>query len=663
MAPGGNSSDGEAITFLDGSTTLGTGALSGGVATFSIATLTSGAHEVTAQYAGDDYLVDSTSSAITIDVATSFVVNTGSDDSGAAAHCSAQASATQNTVDAACSLRDALLAAAEVAANGETAQVGFDATLFAGATIITLAHGQMEIPNGTTVIGPTTGSGATLTNLLSVSGADATRVFEVAAGVSATLLNLNIVHGANPGAPGAPGQICDRRDPGCDLNSVIMGGSGGNGGNGGGIFNAGTLAVRGCTFSHNSNPGGGGGQGTDGYGGSGGIGGNGGNGGAIDNTGTLTLSDCTFSHNSNPGGSGGNGGGPEAGQQGQGGWGGSGGSGGNGGNGGAIHNTGTLTLSDCTFADNSNPGGSGGSGSGGGDGAPAGSGGGPAGGGLGGNGGNGGSGGNGAGISNAGTLTVTACTLSNGSNSAGSGGSGGSGGVTPGGSNGPNGASGASGADGAGGGISNASAATLANTIVSGNSNGDVSGSDTDHGCNVIGAADVALASQANYGGPTNTLIPLPGSAAICAGLLSNIPAGVTTDQRGVPNTNAIYVGYASATACVDSGAVQTHYALSFTTEPSEVAAGADLFPAPVVTLTENGMVFTPSSVTLPLALTGPGSLTGSTATTSSGVATYSALSVDTAGTGDTLTATLALNPSAAPAPSLSATSSAFSVQ
>ena len=55
-------------------------------------------------------------------------------------------------------------------------------------------------------------------------------------------------------------------------------------------------------------------------------------------------------------------------------------------------------------------------------------------------------------------------------------------------------------------------------------------------------------------------MIPLPGSVAICAGKQSNIPSGVTTDERGYPNTNTTYSGYNSTTRCVDAGAVQTDY-------------------------------------------------------------------------------------------------------
>ena len=78
----------------------------------------------------------------------------------------------------------------------------------------------------------------------------------------------------------------------------------------------------------------------------------------------------------------------------------------------------------------------------------------------------------------------------------------------------------------------------------------------------------VNLAPLGNYGGPTPTMLPLPGSTAICRGLAANVPAGVTIDQRGYPIKNTTYPGYSSSTPCVDSGAVQTNYALAFTTQP-----------------------------------------------------------------------------------------------
>jgi len=56
------------------------------------------------------------------------------------------------------------------------------------------------------------------------------------------------------------------------------------------------------------------------------------------------------------------------------------------------------------------------------------------------------------------------------------------------------------------------------------------------------------LGPLANNGGPTQTMLPLPGSPAIGAGNNSLIPAGITTDQRGMPR---------SINGSVDIGAVE----------------------------------------------------------------------------------------------------------
>jgi sugar lactone lactonase YvrE len=224
-----------------------------------------------------------------------------------------------------------------------------------------------------------------------------------------------------------------------------------------------------------------------------------------------------------------------------------------------------------------------------------------------------------------------------------------------------------------GGGIY-APSGTLAieNTILSGNS--QISGSSDCYGScpandsdgNLVGGT-VSLAALGNYGGPTQTLIPLPGSTAVCAGLQADIPSGVTTDQRSEPNTNATYPGYSPGTACVDTGAVQTNYSLAFAQQPSTVPPNVTMSPAPEVELLESGATFADKANTfaIPLALTtGPGTLTGGLASTSvtTGIATYAALSIDTPAAGDVLTATLALNPAANPAPTLTLASNAFNV-
>jgi hypothetical protein len=215
---------------------------------------------------------------------------------------------------------------------------------------------------------------------------------------------------------------------------------------------------------------------------------------------------------------------------------------------------------------------------------------------------------------------------------------------------------------------------TVANTVLSGNLDyGDIYyGTYTDGGGNVIGVvfppeaapitidgAPINLAPLGNYGGPTQTMPPLPGSPAICIGKQSNIPSGVTTDQRGFPNNSGYTIG-SSTKLCVDSGAVETNFAISFSGEPPASSFVNTNFAA-AVTLTESGSPFTPA-VTIPLTLNPAGAtLTGDSAATSAGIANYT-LQVGSVGTGDSLTANLLLNGALTPQLAISATSTSFDI-
>jgi hypothetical protein len=53
------------VTFLDGATSIGTGAVSSGAATFTMASLSGGSHSITAQYGGNSNYNAATSSAVT----------------------------------------------------------------------------------------------------------------------------------------------------------------------------------------------------------------------------------------------------------------------------------------------------------------------------------------------------------------------------------------------------------------------------------------------------------------------------------------------------------------------------------------------------------------------------------------------------------------------
>ncbi len=87
------------------------------------------------------------------------------------------------------------------------------------------------------------------------------------------------------------------------------------------------------------------------------------------------------------------------------------------------------------------------------------------------------------------------------------------------------------------------------------------------------------LSALGSYGGPTQTMLPLPGSGA----LLLDSTSTANKDQRGV--TRAITGANSS-----DAGAVQSHYGITFTTQPAlpgaTTPAGTNFSAA--VTLTEN---------------------------------------------------------------------------
>ena len=187
------------------------------------------------------------------------------------------------------------------------------------------------------------------------------------------------------------------------------------------------------------------------------------------------------------------------------------------------------------------------------------------------------------------------------------------------------------------------------------------------------------LAALGNYGGPTQTMIPLPGSSAICAGAAASAAsAGVTADQRGVilnltTGNASAYTGaggYCPA-GSLDAGAVQTDYAISFTTDPPSMGTvpGTAMSPAPVVTLTESGTPFAGGSASMSVTdtavdLSGGSTLTASTstATATAGQAAFSNLIFNGATTGDMLSATLSLNPSLTTPLSLMAQSTGFKV-
>lgn len=167
---------------------------------------------------------------------------------------------------------------------------------------------------------------------------------------------------------------------------------------------------------------------------------------------------------------------------------------------------------------------------------------------------------------------------------------------------------------------------------------------------NAVTASSEPLAALGSYGGPTQTMLPLPiTTGALCAGSASAaVDANgnpLTTDQRGF----AMGVSSYCASGSIDAGAVQTNYtSVQFANDTSGTTGTTTysalinqaVAPAPVVSVTENGqniggvpitLTFTPTSGT-PTA-TGLGPVT----TVAGTGATFSSIKVDTAGVSDSL--------------------------
>ena len=374
---------------------------------------------------------------------------------------------------------------------------------------ILLTNGEVLVNRPVTILGP----GA---SVLTVSGNNSNRVFNIASGVTATISGLTIANGRSAGTnfTGAPGW-------------------------GGGILNYGSLTLSNCLLSGNMAAGTIGFTGNAGSGGAGGPAGAG-MGGGIFNGSNLFLYGCTFRTNAAKGGIGG--------------WGaskpysgtgviGNGAIGGDG-SGGGLCSPGAVQIVNCTFWGNTAGGGTGGDG--GGDNSfsclPP---------------GNGGPGGNGFGgaVETLGACTLTNCTFSS---NAVSGAVGGNGGVSwdEGGGACGAGTNGAAGLAYGGGLHAATNLGVLLNTLIAGNTGStnspDVSGAITSRGHNLIGATNgssgwlasdvkgtVATPTNAllgplqDNGGPTPTLALLTGSRAIDGGD-DTVTSALTTDQRGL---------------------------------------------------------------------------------------------------------------------------------
>ena len=169
---------------------------------------------------------------------------------------------------------------------------------------------------------------------------------------------------------------------------------------------------------------------------------------------------------------------------------------------------------------------------------------------------------------------------------------------------------------------------------------------------NVVGAMyeDAHLTPLGSYGGPTQTMLPLPSNPAIC----SSSPSTATgTDQRGLPRTTTF-----GTTTCQDAGAVQSNYSLAFTQQPSAVKLGAAIAPSPTVQLNESGVAAPFGGTSIGIGATS-GTLGGvkQQSTSSAGLATFSGLTVQSGPSSNSLVASLSAGSN-----TISATSGSFNV-
>jgi len=90
---------------------------------------------------------------------------------------------------------------------------------------------------------------------------------------------------------------------------------------------------------------------------------------------------------------------------------------------------------------------------------------------------------------------------------------------------------------------------TSRNNVFYNNLAGGVADDHTGYGTlNYVVTVTQPLGALANNGGLTQTMLPVAGGAAICAGAAALLPGGITADQRGNPRI---------AGACLDAGSVQ----------------------------------------------------------------------------------------------------------
>lgn len=206
-------------------------------------------------------------------VSNNFVVTVTNDTStGVAGNCIDQSTGSHGS-NANCSLRDALQAATQYASVNAPAIIRFAQT--APATI-TLSHGNLNIASYTTLQGATSGTGQGLTNLITLDANNNSPVFIGNGGTQAVFNNLIFTHGNTGNLGGglymSGGSVTINSSTFLNNNAGYSGGAISN--------SAGTLTINNSTFLNN--------QATSYYG------------GAIDNFGggTLLVNNSTFTGNS-----------------------------------------------------------------------------------------------------------------------------------------------------------------------------------------------------------------------------------------------------------------------------------------------------------------------------------------------------------------------------
>jgi large repetitive protein len=150
----------------------------------------------------------------------------------------------------------------------------------------------------------------------------------------------------------------------------------------------------------------------------------------------------------------------------------------------------------------------------------------------------------------------------------------------------------------------------------------------------------ILLSPLGSYGGQLQTMLPLPGSPALGAGIDSStyVPDTEGDDARGYARTQFVNLTAPS----VDAGAVESNYTLAFIQQPTTTVVGAMITPAPTVQLEESGHTgtaaasFAGGTLTLTAAVGTPS--TTSFPTTQSGLETLN-VSLSTEDTNNSLIA------------------------